>query len=285
MTTPFTTPVSVESLSPNVYLFPPPDLIPDALIIAGTTKVADIEGDEPLVKAPFLIVAEPGFVSEGEEIEDEGLDSREVDIATGKLAILTEVSREQYRQEGVPNLLSEELKRAMVVKADYAFLSQPAPTGKKHTPPAGLLNQDITEGGEITDNLDALSDAVATIEANSGVASLIIASPLSWSAVSKLKTAADSNESLLGPPGVAAQRQLLSIPVMVSASVPEDALVVLDKRAVLSAYGPLMLAVSEHAAFRRDAIVTRLTWRIGAAVTHPERVVWLTVGEAAPTTT
>jgi hypothetical protein len=70
---------------------------------------------------------------------------------------------------------------------------------------------------------------------------------------SKLKTAADSNESLLGPPGFAAARQLLWIPVTASASVDDDALVVLDKRAVLSAYGPLSLAVSEHAAFRQDA--------------------------------
>jgi hypothetical protein len=72
----------------------------------------------------------------------------------------------------------------------------------------------------------------------------------------------------------------LSIPVAVSATVGDDVMLVIDKRAVLSAYGPLTLAVSEHAAFRRDAIVTRLTWRIGAAITHPERVVELTVGGA-----
>jgi hypothetical protein len=51
---------------------------------------------------------------------------------------------------------------------------------------------------------------------------------------------------------------------------------------VLSAYGALQLAVSEHAVFRRDAIVTRLTWRLGAAITHEERVVELTVGEPTP---
>jgi hypothetical protein len=45
---------------------------------------------------------------------------------------------------------------------------------------------------------------------------------------------------------------LLWIPVTASASVDDDALVVLDKRAVLSAW-PLSLAVSEHAAFRQDA--------------------------------
>src|SRR5262249_19566451 len=101
--------------------------------------------------------------------------------------------------------------------------------------------------------------------------------PLSWAAVSKLKTGEDSNQSLLGPPAVAATRQLLSIPVSVSASVDDDVMIVLDKRAVLSAYGAVNLALSEHAAFRRDSIVTRVTWRIGAAITHPERVVELSV--------
>lgn len=59
---------------------------------------------------------------------------------------------------------------------------------------------------------------------------------------------------------------------------------VVDRRAVLSAYGPLTVAVSEHAAFAKDSITTRLTWRIGAAITHPERVVELTVVGAEETT-
>jgi HK97 family phage major capsid protein len=273
----FTSPEAVESLRPNIYTFPPQDLIPEALVIVGTTHVATVEGDAPVVKAPFIDPGEANFVAEGDEIGENEIDSSEVDIATGKIAILTVVSREQYGQSGVRDLLSTELRRAMTVKADRALLSQPAPTGKKITPPAGLLAQEHSNGGEIYTNLDALSDAVAQIEADNGTADLIVASPQSWSSVNKLKTAEDSNASLLGPPAVAAQRQLLSIPVTVSASVPEDTLIVLDKRAVLSAYGPLTVAVSEHAAFAKDSITTRLTWRIGAAITHPERVVELTV--------
>jgi HK97 family phage major capsid protein len=277
---PYSPPPRPSNRCGPTFTYPPVDLIPEALIIAATTKVADIEGDEPLVKAPFILLPdEPAFVPEGEEIEEADIDSREVEIGTGKIAILTVVSREQYRQTGVANLLSEELKRAVTVKADAAFLNQPAPTGGRHTPPPGLLVQDHTTGGAINDNLDAVSDAIALIESHSGTADLIIASPQSWAAVSKLKTAEDSNQSLLGPPGVAAARQLLSIPVTVSASVADDTLIVVDKRAVLSAYGALTVAVSEHAAFRLDSIVTRLTWRIGAAITYPERVVELTVGE------
>jgi hypothetical protein len=81
-----------------------------------------------------------------------------------------------------------------------------------------------------------------------------------------LKTAEDSNQSLLGPPAVAAVRQLLSIPVAVSASVDDGTIVVLDKRAVLSAYGPLRVATSEYAALHRDSLVTRITWRNASPV-------------------
>jgi hypothetical protein len=80
---------------------------------------------------------------------------------------------------------------------------------------------------------------------------------------------------------MAAARVLLSIPVLVSASVADDTLLVVDRRAILSAYGALTLAVSDQAAFRRDAIVTRLTWRLGSTICHPERVVELHVGATA----
>lgn len=279
-TQPFTTPQAVESLRPNVYEFPPQDIIPDALIFAATTHVADIAGDEPVVKCPYIEVGEPGYVPEGDEIPVTAIDSREAVIATGALATLTVVSVDQYRQTGVSALLNAELRRSMILKSDYALLSQPAPAGKKITPPPGLLNQPHSEGGLIDYNLDALSDAIAQIESEGGAADLIVASPAGWSAVSKIKTGDDSNQSLLGPPGVAAQRVLLSVPVRVAAAVPDDTLLVIDKKAVLSAYSALELATSEHASFRRRSIETRLWWRAGAVISHPSRVIELTVAGA-----
>ena len=181
----------------------------------------------------------------------------------------------------VANLLSTELRRAMTVKCDGALLSQPAPTPPAITPPAGLFAQDHTEGGELEDSLDALSDAIAVIESSNGSADLIITSPTAWSKISQFKVSDDSNQSLLGPPAVAAVRQLLSVPVTVTATVPDDLVLVADRKAILSAYGVLTLAVSEHAAFRKDNIVTRLTWRIGA-VADPKRVVELRVPSATP---
>lgn len=134
-------------------------------------------------------------------------------------------------------------------------------------------------GGEITDNLDPLADAVAVLESHGGTADLIVTSPIGWASVSKLKVDEGSNASLLGPPAIAASRQLLSIPVAVSASVGDTVLLVADRKAILSAVGGLTVATSEHAAFRRDSITTRITWRFGAIVAREQRVVELALGE------
>jgi HK97 family phage major capsid protein len=141
------------------------------------------------------------------------------------------------------------------------------------------LVQDHEVGGEITDNLDPLADSVAVIEPHGGTADLIVTSPIGWASVSKLKVDEGSNASLLGPPAIAATRQLLSIPVAVSPSVGDTVLLVADKKAILSAVGGLTVATSQHAAFRRDSITTRITWRFGATVAREQRVVELALGE------
>lgn len=99
----------------------------------------------------------------------------------------------------------------------------------------------------------------------------------------KLKESDGSNKSLLGDGSEATERRVKGVPMRVAASMPDDGPLVVDLRAVLSAYGLLEVAVSEHAAFTRDALVTRITWRIGATISHPERVVSLSVPGATPT--
>jgi hypothetical protein len=141
MTTPvFTTPTAVEALRPNIYAFPPQDIVPEALIVRASTLAAEIEGDEPIVSCPFIDPGEAGFTPEGEELDENEVDSREVEVATGKVTISAVVSNEMYRWGGVPDLLMNELKRVVIVKADNAFLAQSAPPANRHTPPAGLLN-------------------------------------------------------------------------------------------------------------------------------------------------
>ena len=64
-------------------------------------------------------------------------------------------------------------------------------------------------------------------------------------------------------------RQRLGLPVYVDRHVTADTLVVLDRTAILSAYGNVQLATS----FNRDSIALRVTFRFGQVVADADRVV------------
>jgi hypothetical protein len=55
-TTPWITPEAVQSLRPDVHVFPPEDLLQDALIIRATTKVGVVSGDQPVVRCPLSML-------------------------------------------------------------------------------------------------------------------------------------------------------------------------------------------------------------------------------------
>ena len=47
---------------------------------------------------------------------------------------------------------------------------------------------------------------------------------------------------------------------------------VVDKSAIVSAVGAVMVAQSEHAYFSSDSIALRGTWRFGQNIVRPERI-------------
>lgn len=152
------------------------------------------------------------------------------------------------------------------------------PTGVASTPPPGLLQvPGIVNGGAIAGDLDGLIDLQATLAGNDGMPSHFIVSPTAWASLRKLKRASGSAESLLGVGAVDAVRYLLDLPVLVSNAVPAGAGLIVDKTAVVSAVGDVMVAQSEHAYFNSDSIALRCTWRFGQNVVHPDRVGWFTV--------
>lgn len=274
----FSTLTSAKALHPDQVSFAPAEVIPEALVLAATTHAGEIHGDEPQIMVPYVSVDDDAaFVAESGTITEADPDSTMVGIYTGKVAVLVKISQEQYRTGGVAGLMSEAVRRAVIKKSNRAFVAQPAPVSPATTPPAGLLNQTHTEGGYIAANLDALTDAIAHIEAHSGTATNIICSPAAWATVSKLKTASDSNVSLLGSGTAAAERRLLSVPVTVSSAINDNQIIILDRAAVVSAYGQLQLATSSDVFFRDDSIALRCTWRFGARIADKNRVVSLEI--------
>lgn len=267
-----------EGFAPNVQAFDPNVVIPEALILQTSTFTVPVEGDAPAVLVPYIDAdADAGFVAEGMAIPEAAPETSQVVIHTGKVAVLGKVSREAYSQDGIPGLLSSSFSRAVIKKANTAYLAQPAPTSPAVTPPAGLLNLTPTDGGSVAGNLDSIVDAVAGIETAFGKASHIVANPAAWASIMKLKAGTGSNQSLVGAGTEDAVRALLSVPVLTSAAVPADTLLVIDSASILSTYGQLQVAVSEHAYFGSDSVAIRVTWRFGAKIVDPERVVSLTI--------
>ncbi|MGV3712236.1 phage major capsid protein [Pseudolysinimonas sp.] len=273
-----TTITSAAAWRPDISTFAPSDVIPDALILLTSTVAGSVEGDAPSVRVAYVDDAAATFTSEGSEIAEANPALSEVLVYTGKVTQLVRLSREQWHQDGAAGMLSESVSRAVVKKANEAYLAQAAPTGQNVTPPAGILNlAGIVDGGAIAGSLDALAGAFATIETNGGQPTHIIAAPDAWGRLRKFKTGATSNSTLLGAGTTDQEKLLLGVPVLTSAAVPSGGLVVVDRTAVVSAVGEVEVAVSEHVYFNSDSIALRCTWRFGQKLVRPTRVAKLTV--------
>lgn len=275
-----TTPNSAEGWRPDVISIAPSEVIPDALILQTSTVAGHVEGDEPVVRVIHVKDDTAGFVAEGADIEEADPQLDETLVATGKIAQLVRISREQYTQHETAGLLSESVRRAIMKAANQAYIAQPAPTGSNNTPPPGLLNvTGIEDGGTLGDDLDALADAVAHIETNGGQATHIIAAPDVWAALRKVKTGTGSNASLLGAGTDDATPRLLGVPVITTPAVPQGDMIVVDKTAVVSAVGTIQIATSHDVYFTSDSVALRATWRFGQNITNPERLVKLTLDD------
>ncbi|OBK27707.1 hypothetical protein A5634_22280 [Mycobacterium asiaticum] len=284
MGTPFNTTTAVKGLAPDLVTIPPAELIPEALIMKASTQAGFVDGDQPLVRLPFVAVDpdEAGFVPEAQTIDETDPDDREYLCATGKVALLLPISRELWQKAPSARLLSDAARTAVIRSANRAFLSQPPPTAPALTPPPGILRQThAVSPDSVEESLDPVIDAVARIEADGGAATYILASPEAWAYVSKLRVQDGSNASLVGAGVDAAERRLLGLPVYVDRDVVGPSLVVADRSAVLSAVGPVNLATSEHHLFEKDSVALRITFRFGAVITWPERVVEIPVGMAS----
>lgn len=275
-----TTGNSAKAWAPNVVsTFNPDDVVPTALIRTCAVEAGRVDGDAPSLLVPY-IRTDPAadFADEGAEITQTQAEFDQVEVSTYKVSVLTQVSAELTMQAGASTRLAQSMQRSVTAKADAAFLANA-------TAPTGLLNLTGTStGGDIGgtggDNLDALYDGIATIEADGGTATQLIVNPTDWATLAKLKEATGSNRSLLGDAHAAPERTLAGIPVIAHASMTAGSALLIDRSEIVAAVGEVRLARSEHAAFSSDSVMVRATWRIGWDAVRPERLVSLTIGAA-----
>ncbi|CAN5682601.1 hypothetical protein BH10ACT9_BH10ACT9_18140 [soil metagenome] len=263
---------------PDIATFHPDDVVPESLILQASTVSGAIEGDEPSLRVAYVDDDAAEYIAEGAEVPEATPALAEAIVFTGRISQLIRVTREQYRQELTPDLLSASAQRALIKKADEAFLAQPAPTPPAHGPATGLLNiPGLVEGGEVYENLDVLVDLEAQLQSNGATPSHIIVDPLGWAQLRKLKAADDSNMSLVGAGVVDAIPLLLSLPVLVNRNCPPFSGLMVDKAAVVSAVGEVYVDVSMERYFEFHSVGLLATWRIGATVVRPERCGTFTV--------
>ena len=279
-----TTPTSDAAWRPDHYAFAPTDAIPDALILQTSTPAGAIEGDAPSVRVGFITDDTATFTAEGEDIDEAEPALSEVLIHTAKVTQLVRISREQWLQPSTSEQLSQSVGRAVVRRADIAYVDESAPVGPAVAPVAGLLNwEGVVDGGDINDGdgLDVLIDLVATLQTNLATPSHLVLSPTAWAAFRKLKTAETFNQSLIGAGTTDAREMLLSLPVLVNVAMPVNAGLVLDQSAIVSAVGAVNVSTSEHTYFTSDSVCLRCTWRFGHTVPRPNRLGKFVIGDGS----
>ena len=272
------TETSAYAWRPDVTVFHAGDVVPDALINVASIVSGAVEGDAPSVRVAYITDDNATFVAESAEIPESEPDLAECVIFTGKISQLIRVSREQFYTEGTSDQLSSSVARALVKKADQAFLAQAAPTPPATNPAAGILNVDgIIDGDEVSTSLDVIVDLVSEIQTNGGNPSHVIVAPDTWAQLRKLKYASGSNQSLLGAETADAEPLLLGLPVLVNTAMPSLTGLVIDRNSVVSAVGSVLVATSADAYFSTDDIGLRATWRIGQSLVRPDRCATFTV--------
>lgn len=273
-----TTVTSAKGWAPDVNSFVAGQVVPEALILQTSTVAGTVEGDAPVVRVAYVDDAAAQFTAEGDVIPEADPALNEVLVATGKVTQLVRLSREQWQQDGAADQLSQSVRRAVVKKANDAYINQAKPTAPAISPAAGLLNvTGITNGGAVASSLDVLIDAFATLEGKGATPTHIVIDPVGWARLRKFKVGTGSAQNLLGAGTTDSDRMLLDVPVLVTPAMPTGTGLIIDKNAVVSAVGPVRVAQSEHAYFSSDSVALRCTWRFGQNVVRPDRIAKFTV--------
>lgn len=265
----------LESVFSDKY-FPAEKVIPSALVFTHTTVGGHIEGDTPSLNVPYVSSTPAAeIVAEGNEIPENDGAISVLPIHTRKVAVLNAITNEASLDDGIKNILSQGMLRAVIAKADAVFLQNPTPdTGQAGV--TGLFNiPGIPIAGNIEDSLDPLIDAIASISGHNGTPTNIIMGYGTWAKLLKLRLA-DGAPQISPDVANAPTPVLFGVPVTLNAQTPDDKIIVTDRSEIISAAGDITAASSGERYFERDTSAMRATFRFGFGVIHPDRLAIVT---------
>nr|WP_120491781.1 phage major capsid protein [Corynebacterium lactis] len=296
------TPGMPEALSPDTTVVHAYTALRDALVNkVGTLLGSDDLSDRAKLKVPYVDELETlNWVAEGEEIQETKTNLKQLEVPSRKLATLKTVSNEaatNSQGQVTTDLLVTQSTRSIVAKADAALFGEQESEG-------GLVGlsalKGITDAGTLGTNLDPFVDAVAQIVSEGGTEDMIriICHPKAWAQIAKLKDSSTGNRPLVdaltastpflipNTQGVAdvsgmvnttgiteTVRTLNGVPLFMSPHVAENTILVVDAPNIGVGASPVKFTLSEHAAFSRDSVTMRTTFRLGWNVFKPSRIV------------
>jgi HK97 family phage major capsid protein len=223
------------------------------------------------------VTADPtaAWVAEGAEIPITDPTLAELTVTPTKVAGLTIVSRElaDDSNPAAANVVGQGLARDIARKVDGAFFdaqSAPAPSG------LGALCgiQTVIDAGAFAD-LEAFAEAISLAETVGATVTSFVTSPATALALAKVKTGTGSNAPLLGQDATSAtSRQILGVPLYVSAAVAANTAWALDRTRVwLVLRDDTTVEADRSVFFTSDRVAVKATMRIGFGLVHPASVV------------
>ncbi|WP_018142820.1 phage major capsid protein [Alloscardovia criceti] len=268
-----TTLINNEAAFPNRTGVDAGEAIPGALIMNASTIMGEVEGDAATVRIAYVSVdPEAEITAEGAEIEAKDPTISELIVGTQKVASLSVISNEAYSHNSMPELIGGSLARSIVAKADRLFLGAPAGEVGQANKIVGLANyQGIVDGGNLGTSLDAIIDAMAAIATNGGTPMAILLGFDAWAYMLKLK-GADKRPLISPDVANSAEPTLFGLPVVLSAYMPANTIIIIDKDEIVSSVGTVIASTTEDRYFEHDSVGLRATFRFGYGILHPNRI-------------
>lgn len=222
------------------------------------------------------------WLTEGEDITPDDATFDEAVVIPAKVGGLSKISRE-LADDSTPaaaQIVGDSIARSIAVQVDSAFagdLAAPAPSGLE-----AVVGVSTVDAGAAWSSIDAFAEALSKAEAAGATVTAFITSPEVALELAKLKTATGSNQPLLGTDATnGTQRQILGVPVIVSAAVSADTVWAVDaSRIVTVLRDDVRIERSTDAFFASDTVGIKATARVGFVFASPASIVKITVTAA-----
>lgn len=226
-----------------------------------------------------VVLADPSanWVAEGDEIAPSIGLLAELIVRPRKIAGLTVVSNElaDDSSPAAAEVVGQGLARDMARRADEAFFGSANGSGVQPQGVGALGNTSEYVDAAAFSNLDFAAEAVARAEAVGATVTHFVSGPETALQLAKVKAGAGSNAPLLGQDATAATaRQVLGVPLVVSAAVPDDTLYAFDRSRVFTVVRRGATVEADRSVlFTSDRTAIRGVMRLAFGFAHAQSIV------------